>query len=87
MALEKTLTLIDNFNEPVVFRNAYIRVESITGNKSKLDAIVSTYKKVNDLKLATGWYSFTPVLNQTNFISQAYEHLKTLPEFAGAVDC
>jgi hypothetical protein len=63
MALEKTLTLIDNFNEPVVFRNAYIRVESIAGNKGKLDAIVSTYKKANDLKLATEWYSFTPVLN------------------------
>lgn len=23
----------------------------------------------------------------TNFIAQAYLHIKTLPEFAGAVDC
>ena len=25
--------------------------------------------------------------NSTNFIAQAYEYLKTLPEFAGATDC
>jgi hypothetical protein len=32
-------------------------------------------------------YSFAPDLNGKNFIAQAYEHLKTLPEFAGATDC
>jgi hypothetical protein len=26
-------------------------------------------------------------LNGKNFIAQAYDHLKTLPEFAGAIDC
>jgi hypothetical protein len=87
MALEKTVTLIDNFKEAVVFRNAYIRVESISGSKNKLDVTVSTYKKANELKLATEYFSFAPVLDQSNFIAQAYEHLKSLPEFADAVDC
>jgi len=32
-------------------------------------------------------YQFTPDMNGPNFIKQAYLHLKTLPEFAGAEDC
>ena len=27
------------------------------------------------------------VVKKDNFIAQAYVHLKTLPEFAGATDC
>jgi hypothetical protein len=30
---------------------------------------------------------FFPSLEGNNFIAQAYEHLKTLPEFEGAEDC
>lgn len=30
---------------------------------------------------------FTPNLEGENFIKQGYEYLKTLPEFAGCVDC
>ena len=32
-------------------------------------------------------YSFKPTLDGDNFIQQAYNHLKTLPEFAGSTDC
>ena len=32
-------------------------------------------------------FNFVPNLEGQNFIAQAYEHLKTLPEFAGAEDC
>jgi hypothetical protein len=32
-------------------------------------------------------YEFTPNLEGANFIAQAYDHLKTLPEFSGAIDC
>lgn len=34
-------------------------------------------------------YDFKPSVadGSTNFIAQAYEHLKTLPEFADATDC
>jgi hypothetical protein len=30
---------------------------------------------------------FTHNLAGKNFIAQAYDHMKTLPEFAGATDC
>jgi hypothetical protein len=33
------------------------------------------------------YYKFAPNLDGANFIKQAYEHLKTLPEFSGATDC
>jgi hypothetical protein len=32
-------------------------------------------------------YNFVPSLEGANFIAQAYEYLKTLPEFKGATDC
>ena len=41
----------------------------------------------NSEQLETGFYSFTPNLDGQNFIAQAYNHLKTLPEFSGATDC
>ena len=46
--------------------------------------------KVNDKDgelVDTRSMSFVPVLDGDNFIRQAYFHLKTLPEFAGATDC
>lgn len=87
MALSKSLTLKSNFQTDVVFENCYIKLTNLTGNKY---GVVSTFfiytkqegeflKEIND--------NFTPDLSETNFISQAYAHLKTLPEYADAVDC
>ena len=64
----------------------YICVVSISGNKSSVQATV----KYVDGAL-TFQKNFTiPVSvadGAPNFIRQAYLHLKTLPEFAGAEDC
>jgi len=40
-------------------------------------------------KVASAIRFFTPSVSDgsTNFIQQGYEYLKTLPEFADAVDC
>ena len=64
--------------------NAYIKVEAVEATKQSAKATV-TYKDGN--KFITKQFSFTPNLEESNFIKQAYEHLKTLPEFAGAIDC
>lgn len=62
----------------------YIKVEAVTGTKEKANCSVSlTGQKIKMQKM----YKFAPDLNGSNFIKQAYEHLKTLPEFAGATDC
>lgn len=62
----------------------YIKVESVVGTKDKANCSVSfTGQKIKLQKM----YEFTPSLSGANFIKQAYEHLKTLDEFAGCEDC
>lgn len=87
MAIKKQITLKTNFNDDVVFDNAYIKVASISGNKDLLSARVDFYKSQNAVLLQSVDYAFVPNLGGANFIAQAYAHLKTLEDFAGAVDC
>lgn len=85
MALKKTITAKDNFGIDVTIPDVYIKVESIFGNKNEQQIVVSFTK--NNLLLNSKQYLFSPKMNEENFIKQAYLHLKTLPEFADAVDC
>jgi hypothetical protein len=62
----------------------YIKVEAVTGTKEKASCSVSfTGEKIKLQKM----FEFIPSMGAVNFIAQAYGHLKTLPEFAGATDC
>lgn len=87
MALKQKITenirLVGN-----VELSAYISVESITGGKGAMLADVRYTKDSKDGDLIkVCQFSFIPNMDGENFISQAYQHLKTLPEFFGAVDC
>lgn len=66
---------------------AYVRVDKVNGSKSAMSASVGFYKDSADGEMikAEG-FAFTPTL-ESNFIKQAYDHLKTLPEFSGSIDC
>lgn len=98
MALRKDLqidvdlvTLIDSntiastLKQKKTFPDCYIKVCKVDGNKNKAEAFVMS--TLTDQASITKTYEFSPDMNGKNFIAQAYEHLKTLPEFAGAVDC
>jgi hypothetical protein len=87
MALTKTLTLINNFGTESVLKNVYIKVSQIEGNKSVIIADVSFLPNGGGEPYQVNRISFTPQLNEDNFIKQAYLHLKTLPEFSDAIDC
>lgn len=87
MALKKNITLVDNFGIAVDFADAYVKVVSIEGEKSLMVATVDTMDKKDGRTLERKAYEFAPALEGANFIAQAYEHIKTLPEFEGAVDC
>ncbi len=88
MALKQTITLVDQFEENVTFANAYLRVDRLEGGKNKMTVYLSFYKTPESKRnLVSKTYNFEPDLNGANFLAQAYTHLKTLPEFAGAVDC
>ena len=87
MALNKSMTLKSNFGQDVVFNRTYIKIDKISGSKSAISAEVNVYDQKDGTVLQTGTRSFVPSLDGDNFIKQAYNHLKTLPEFAGATDC
>jgi hypothetical protein len=86
MALEKNLTITkDGFNGSLVAKNAYWKVQKVLGDKALISAEVVA---IVDAKVVdTVSASFVPNMDGGNFIAQAYIHLKTLPEFAGATDC
>ncbi len=72
--------------------NAYFVITEIKGNKENIKIVVSVFKnsqKQYEDFLGIEEYYFKPSVNvgSTNFIQQGYEYLKTLPEYAAAVDC
>lgn len=85
MALQKQMNVDAKFVGEVTV-TAYVKVESVSGTKANATAVVSAKKSGTDDEIWEKVYSFAPDLDGGNFIKQAYEHLKTLPEFAGAAD-
>jgi len=86
MALKKQLA-INFLGQDISFNNAYIKVVKVNGDKTTITASVDTLTEANGQQISRVDYIFSHDLNNGNVIAQAYQHLKTLPEFAGAVDC
>ena len=87
MALTKRIELKNNFGELSFFPNCYIKVATVSGNKDSISCCVNFQKDKDEQFLDSRSFTFTPSMSGGNFIAQAYAHLKTLPEFAGATDC
>lgn len=88
MALQKTVTLLDNFDIEVSIPDCYIRVTELKGGKALLFFMADYHKSAEAGSIYRKRFSFSPSVSNgsENFIKQAYEHLKTLPEFANAED-
>jgi len=65
----------------------YYQVHSFKGSKKELSFVVIMKAERNTSRLQTQEYSTNFDINGENPIKQAYEYLKTLPEFKDAVDC
>jgi hypothetical protein len=91
MALQKNLSLKDNFNVDVEFEDCYVRVVSLSGTKNAMVASVDVFKKPEgefpNVLLTNEKHSFSPDLSGLNLFVQAYNHLKTLPQYQNAKDC
>jgi hypothetical protein len=88
MALKKNyVETRENFSGSLTASDAYWRVSKISGTKNNMTMFVNVSETSGRIQITEKMYSFVPDLNGKNFIAQAYEHLKTLPEFAGATDC
>ena len=66
----------------------YVKVINVNGDKTNIEIVV-LFCTNDDLKsaLLERKYNFIPDMSGSNFIAQAYEHLKNLPDFADSVDC
>jgi hypothetical protein len=89
MALQKNMELENNFGEKSLIDNCYIKVEAVRVSKARCFATVGFFKENRKWLLVTNEIAFDGDFSgkSENNIKQAYEHLKTLPEFAGATDC
>ena len=85
MALKKTVKTQQGFDAI----DAYHRVESLSLiDKTRMFFQVRSYKDGEGLpSFSDAAYESAYDLQGQNPIAQAYAHIKTLPEFAGATDC
>jgi hypothetical protein len=84
MALAKTVSTVHGFQAV----NAYHRVEAVTlQNKETIAFHVRSYLAIDKPFFEESVLSCAYAIDGENPIKQAYDHLKTLPEFAGATDC
>jgi len=86
MALQMNYATQDQFGNDVVLSNSYIKVIKVSGNKDTMSAYVDFTINPDDGAAIQRLYRFSPNMDGGNFIKQAYEYMKTLPEFAGATD-
>lgn len=85
MALQKDIIKTQpGFNGSLVAKDVYFKVASLNGGKESMQALVIGV--CDGSTIYNESYSFNPNLSGDNFINQAYQHLKTLPEFTGAKD-
>ena len=71
--------------ETKITLNCILSVINVRGNKKEM--IADCHLVNNDKIVESISYLFTPSLEGDNFIKQAYLHLKSLPEYADAIDC
>ena len=86
MALKKNIT-IQFLGTNVVVPDAYMKIARIDGSKERLRVTVEVKDKKDGQSLSTHTHQFEPSLDGDNFIRQGYVFIKTLPEYADAVDC
>jgi hypothetical protein len=86
MAIQKSIEFTTQYGK-IAVPNCYIRVNSVEINKAEAAAAITFYRdnKINALQEQS--HPFAYDLEGPNPIKQAYLHLKSLPEFADAVDC
>jgi len=91
MAFNKTVSFTPTgLSSSVEVKDAYHKIVSVTGGKKALDVILAVYESSTSVSpLWEQKFTFKPSVEtgSDNFLAQAYTYLKTLPEFADAVDC
>jgi hypothetical protein len=82
MALKQTTQF-----KGITVADCYIKVFYIEGDKQSISFGVSYAASAQEETFNAETYACAYDITGSNPIAQAYAHLKTLPEFANAVDC
>lgn len=88
MGLKRNLDIF-KYGKTLNFSDAYTKIINVSGDKKYLTIQTATF---DDLRLENTLiyeeHIFVPSVseNSNNFIKQGYEYLKTLPEYANAID-
>ena len=89
MALQANVTL-NAYGQDVVVPDVHVKVGNVKGNKSSCTFNVWFFKseggELSQFHEKEYWFVPSVEAGSDNFIKQAYDHLKTLSEFAGATD-
>jgi hypothetical protein len=71
----------------IPINNAYIRIWRYEGDKEKMHFEAGVHASKDAEMITSQGYRISLNLDGANPIKQAYEYLKSLPEFSDAVDC
>ncbi|WP_445505827.1 hypothetical protein [Niallia sp. 03091] len=77
------------YTEDYPVTNGYVKIDSFSGSRDLLKITVHFKKERGYPVLLIKDYAFVPDTTSfytDNFLTQGYEYLKSLPEFAGSID-
>ena len=83
MALKKTIDLPNGIS----ITDAYIRVENVTVDKLQMTWKIAYYVEIGKSAFQTDMRTGAYNIQGSNPIAQAYLNMKSMPEFADAIDC
>jgi hypothetical protein len=79
-------------NSGVTVKDAYFKVQTIEGNKTRINAVISVWKDEEASKsenigvVGQLQVNFVPS-DENRWDAQTYVHIKTLDDFSTAIDC
>jgi hypothetical protein len=89
MAISQTIELSNG----LIVENAYGKIETVGGGKMGAVIELKFYKdfvaSTSKVAVRQDYINFVPNTDEkaSNFIKQGYEYLKTLDDYADAIDC
>jgi hypothetical protein len=86
MALNKNLSA-NYLGKNITLNGAYIKISRVEGTKDNVLLVVSAQTQKDGELIWEKGFAFDPLSQEANVFASGYAHIKTLPEFAGAVDC
>lgn len=89
MAIQINISAENNFGQISTLANCYCKVTKLIGDKVQLHIKMDVMNAEKNRVYREETFAFAPSVEDgaKNFIAQAYDYIKSLPEYASAVNC